>query len=239
MSPPILKATSFPLSDVRLLGGPFESEHEITAKYLLELDPKRLLAGFRVNSGLPQGAEIYGGWETGGLSGHSLGHYLTACSQEYARARDARYKAKVDEIVAGLAECQRARPDGFLMAFRFEKGFDRARLDKIWADVAAGKITTGGFDLNGMWSPWYVHHKVMAGLLDANALCGNKEALHVAEKFADWAINETKDLKPEDWQKMLRCEYGGMNDSLAELYARTKDEKYLDLSRKFYDNAVL
>jgi len=232
-------ASPFPLSDVRLLGGAFEKSHEATAKYLLTLDPERLLAGFRVNSGLQPKGEIYGGWETGGLSGHSLGHYLSACSQEYAHTGDARYKAKVDAIVDGLVECQAARPDGFICAFRFEHDFDRKRIDGIWADVKAGKLHSGGFDLNGMWSPWYVHHKVLAGLLDAQALCGNSKALGVAEKFADWAYEETKDLTPAQWQQMLGTEYGGMNDSLAELYSRTKNSRYLDLSRKFYDNRVL
>jgi DUF1680 family protein len=239
MTPPKQIASQFPLSAVKLLGGPFEVAHQATAKYLLDLEPKRLLAGFRANSSLEPGAKIYGGWETGGLSGHSLGHYLTACSQEYARTKDSRYKKKVDELVAGLAECQRARGDGFIMAFRFEKGFDRARLDKIWADISKGEIKSGGFDLNGMWSPWYVHHKVLAGLLDAQALCGNAEALKVSERFADWAVAETKDLTDQQWQDMLGCEYGGMNESLAELYARTKQKRYLDLSRKFYDHRVL
>ncbi|RYG25211.1 glycosyl hydrolase, partial [bacterium] len=106
MNAPKTVATPFPLSAIRLLGGPFETSHKATATYLLEIDPARLLAGFRVNSGLPAGAEIYGGWETGGLSGHSLGHYLTACAQEYAHTGDVRYKQKVDAIVDGLVECQ-------------------------------------------------------------------------------------------------------------------------------------
>ena len=38
-------ATPFPLTDVRLLGGPFGASHEATARYLLTLDPDRLLAG--------------------------------------------------------------------------------------------------------------------------------------------------------------------------------------------------
>jgi uncharacterized protein len=238
-APPVLVAKPFPLSAVRLLRGPFEEEHARMAKYLLELDPDRLLAGFRANAGLQPKGEIYGGWETGGLAGHSLGHYLAACSQEFARTGDPRFKAKVTAIVDGLAECQKARGDGFLMAFRFENGFDRARLDKTWADVAAGNLRSGGFDLNGMWSPWYVHHKVLAGLLDANSLCGDREALGVAEKFADWAIAETKRLTDAQWQQMLQCEYGGMNDALAALYERTKSEKYLNLARKFYDKRVL
>ncbi len=239
MNPPKLAAQPFPLSSVKLLDGPFRVAEMATSRYLLLLDAERLLAGFRENSGLAPKAKIYGGWETGGLSGHSLGHYLTACAQEFARTKNQLFKDKVDAIVTGLAECQKARGDGFLMAFRFDKGFDRQRLDKIWADVAKGEIRTGGFDLNGMWSPWYVHHKVLAGLLDAQELCGNTQALSVAERFADWAVEETKALTEVQWQKMLGCEYGGMNESLAELYARTKQPKYLELARKFYDHKVL
>ncbi len=239
MRKPQIVAQPFPLSDIRLTGGPFATSHEATAKYLLTLEPERLLAGFRVNSGLKAKGEIYGGWETGGLSGHSLGHYLTACSQEFAHSGDKRYKEKVDAIVEGLAECQQSRPDGFLSAFRFQGGFDRVRLDKIWGDVKAGTLRSGGFDLNGMWSPWYVHHKVLAGLLDAQALCENNKAIEVAQKFADWAIEETKELDAQHWQRMLGTEYGGMNDCLAELYSRTKDHKYLELAQKFYDTRVL
>jgi len=240
-------ATPFPLADIRVTGGRFAHATDLTAKYLLDLDPERLLAGFRANAGLAPKGEIYGGWETGGLSGHSLGHYLTACAQEYARTGDKRFKDKVNAIVQGLAECQAARGDGFLCAFRFDRpgpngepaGFDPERLDAIWAEVAAGNLRSGGFDLNGMWSPWYVHHKVFAGLLDAHALCNNSDALPVAAKFGKWAVDITKNLTPEQWQTMLGTEYGGMNESLAELYARTKEPRYLALARKFYDNRVL
>ena len=236
---PKIAAQPFDLADVRLLGGPFETAHLATEKYLISIDTNRLLAGFRINSGLPPKGEIYGGWETGGLAGHSLGHYLSACAQEYAHYGNKRFKVKVDEIVEGLGECQSARPDGFLSAFNFNEGFNRKRLDGIWADVKAGKLKSGGFDLNGMWSPWYVHHKVIAGLLDVHAMCGNQHALKVAQKFADWAYDETKDLTPEQWQKMLSTEYGGMNEALTELYVRTKNPRDLVLAQKFYDNRVL
>ena len=239
MPDPKIVAQPFDLSDVRLLGGPFETAHRATEKYLLTVDTNRLLAGFRINSGLPSKGEIYGGWETGGLAGHSLGHYLSACAQEYSHYGDKRFKAKADAIVDGLAECQQARPDGFLSAFNFNDGFNRKKLDAIWADVKAGKMRSGGFDLNGMWSPWYVHHKVLAGLLDVNSMCSSPKALQVAQKFADWAYDETKDLTPDQWQKMLGTEYGGMNDSLTELYVRTKNARDLELAQKFYDNRVL
>lgn len=227
----LVQAEPFSLGDVRLLGGPWLFANQADAKYLLTVDPDRLLHSFRVNSGLPPKAPIYGGWEDSGLAGHSLGHYLTACSQQYAATHDKRYKDKVDYIVSELTACQKNRPDGYIAAM--------PNGDKVWAEVKRGEIRSGGFDLNGLWSPWYTHHKVLAGLLDAYRLAGNREALTVAEKFADWAIDETKNLTDEQWQKMLACEYGGMNDALAELYAATGQRKYLDLSRKFYDNRVL
>ena len=40
-------------------------------------------------------------------------------------------------------------------------------------------------------------------------------------------------------QEMLRCEYGGMNEVLADLYADTGDARYLALSRRFHDERVL
>lgn len=229
-SSPIV-AEPFPLSKVRLLYGPFMKAEEVCSAYLLKVDPDRLLSSFREHSGLKPKGKIYGGWENSGLAGHSLGHYLTACAQEYASTRDKRFKEKTDYIVSELVACQKSRPDGYISAI--PDG------DAKWAEVRKGNIRSGGFDLNGMWSPWYTHHKVLAGLLDAYHLTGNKAALGVAEKFADWAIYETKDLTPDQWQNMLRCEYGGMNEVLAELYTLTKQEKYLDLSRKFYDHVVL
>src|SRR5207244_2032370 len=111
--------------------------------------------------------------------------------------------------------------------------------DRMWAEVKKGDIRSKGFDLNGLWSPWYTHHKVLAGLVDAYRIAHNKDALAVAEKFADWSIEETKALTDEQWQKMLGTEYGGMNDVLTDIYSLSGQTKYLDLARKFYDHRVL
>lgn len=232
-------ASSFPLSAVELLDGPFLKAKTLTAKYLLSLETDRLLAGFRINSGLEPQAEIYGGWEAMGLAGHSIGHYLTAASQEYSRSRDSRFHQKVEAIVAGLDECQEAREDGFLSAFRYPDGFDKYRLEQTWKDICEGDMKSAGFDLNGMWAPWYVHHKILVGLMDAWRLCGISRGLKVAVRFAEWAIEVTQNLNDEQWQTMLHCEYGGMNEALADLYALTIDQRFLDLARKFYDIKIL
>ena len=225
------KVAPFPLADVKLLGGPWLDAMEADAKYLLTVDPDRLLHSFRENAGLKAKAPIYEGWEHSGLAGHSLGHYLSACAQQYATSKDVRYKKVIDRIVGELAECQDHRKDGYIGAI--------PNGDHLWSEVKLGHIRTGGFDLNGYWSPWYTCHKIFAGLMDAYTLTGSKRALVIAERFGDWAIVTTKDLNDDQWQHMLGCEYGGMNEAMAELYALTGNKQYLALSRKFYDNAVL
>src|SRR6185436_431475 len=86
-----LQAFAFSLNDVRLLdGSPFKNAMEKDAQYLLTLDPDRLLHRFHLNAGLPTKGEVYGGWESMGLSGHTLGHYLSACAMMYASTGDQR-----------------------------------------------------------------------------------------------------------------------------------------------------
>ncbi|HLI94016.1 MAG TPA: beta-L-arabinofuranosidase domain-containing protein, partial [Puia sp.] len=166
-----------------------------------------------------------------GLAGHTLGHYLSACSMEYAATGDARFRVRVNYIVTELALCQKARGSGYIGAI--------PREDSLWSEVAAGKIRSHGFDLNGAWSPWYTVHKVMAGLLDAYLYAGNAEALRVERAMADWTGTIVAHLSDSVRQRMLACEYGGMNEVLANTYAITGDRKYLALSYDFYDRRIL
>jgi len=227
-----IKAYAFNLKDVRLsAGSPFKNAMDRDAGFLLSIDAGRLLHRFYKNAELPVRGDVYGGWESEGLSGHTLGHYLSACSMMFASTGDNRFKQKVDFIVDELKRCQQARKTGYVGAIPNE--------DSIFGKVARGIIKTGGFDLNGGWSPWYTVHKVMAGLLDAWLYCDNKKALSIVTGMADWVEQTLKGLSPEQMELMLRCEYGGMNDVLANLYAITGTKKYLDLSYKFYDDFVM
>lgn len=224
-------ANAFELSDVRLLDGPFKHAQDLDAAYLLKLEPDRFLAWFRKEAGLTPRAAVYGGWESQGVAGHCLGHYLSACSLMYQSTSDPRFRARVDYIINDLAECQRANGNGYLAAIPKGK--------EIFAQVARGEISSKGFDLNGGWVPWYTMHKLMAGLRDSYLLCKNNLALAVWRALADWTIDTTRNLTDEQWQRMLACEHGGMNETLADLYAITRQPKYLDLSEKFYHHAVL
>ena len=226
-----IKAYSFDLKDVKLLPGPFKQAMEADAAYLLSIEPDRLLSAFRTHSGLQAKGKMYGGWESSGLAGHTLGHYLSAISMQYASTRNPEFLKRVNYIVSELKECQVARKTGYIGAIPKE--------DTIWAEVAKGDIRSHGFDLNGGWSPWYTVHKVMAGLLDAYLYCGNTQALEVCKGMANWTGETIKNLDDEKIQKMLLCEYGGMAEALTNLYAITGDKKYLGLSYKFYDKRVL
>jgi DUF1680 family protein len=225
-----IQAYSFDLQDVQLLDGPFKTAMEADVRYLALIEPDRLLADFREHAGLTAKGKRYGGWESSGLAGHSLGHYLSACAMHYAVTKDKQFLDKVNYVVDELAECQPKR-HGYLGAIPKE--------DSVWGEVEKGNIRSRGFDLNGAWSPWYTVHKIMAGLLDAYLYCDNKKALAVETGMADWTGHIIRNLPDSSLQRMLFCEYGGMNDVLVNTYAMTGNKKYLDLSYKFHDKRIL
>jgi DUF1680 family protein len=231
--PASLAARPFPLGDVQLLDSPFKEAMERNAAYLLSLEPDRLLHNFRLYAGLAPKGESYGGWERLGIAGHTLGHYLTAISQQYAATGDPRFKARIDYIIAELALCQAAYGDGYVgglppLEFKTIHDFRKGIVE------LQGQHTFKG----GAWVPWYTEHKVLNGLKDAWILAGNLQARDVALRLADWADSVTAGLTPEQLQQMLAVEHGGMMDVLVELYGLTGNTRYLDASRRFYHRAV-
>lgn len=234
----ILKVRPLPLNGVRLTGGPLKNAQELDAKYLLELEPDRMLAYLRQRAGLEPKGKPYGGWDGAGrqLTGHIAGHYLSAVSLMWAATGDVRFKQRADYIVSELKTIQDAQGDGYLGALMDNQGVD----GKIhFEELCKGIIRSGGFDLNGLWSPWYVEHKIFAGLRDAYRYTGNRTALDVEIKFAGWAESIVSKLDDEQTQKMLATEFGGMNEVTADLYADTGDPRWLALSGKFEHRALI
>jgi len=222
----------FSLTDVKLLDGPFKHATDLNIQTLLNYEPDRLLANFRAEAGLKPKAMHYMGWENETLAGHSLGHYLSGLSLMYQTTGNPEFLKRVNYIVEELKACQDAEGDGYIGAVPGEK--------KILLDqVAKGDIRSRGFDLNGIWSPFYTQHKILAGLRDAYHLCGNKTALEVEEKFAGWIWTVVSGMSDNQVQEMLRCEYGGISETFEDLYADTKNEKYLELTNIFYQKVVL
>ena len=234
----LIKARPLPINDVRLLGGPLKKAQDLDAQYLLELEPNRMLAFLRQRAGLEPRAKPYGGWDGAGrqLTGHIVGHYLSAVSISWAATGDVRFKERADYIVKELQEIQKAQGDGYIGALLDNQNVD----GKVrFQELSKGVIKSGGFDLNGLWSPWYVEHKIFAGLRDAYRYTGNQTALDVETKFAAWAESIVSKLDDDQIQKMLNTEFGGMNEVMADLYADTGDKRWLAVSDKFEHRAII
>ena len=222
----------FELTDITLLDGPFKHATQLNKESLLRYEPDRFLSKFRCEAGLKPKAEPYEGWEAESLAGHSLGHYLSGCALMYQSTNDNRFLERVSYIVDELEVCQLADSEGYIGAMPNGK--------KIFEnEVAKGNIKSQGFNLNGIWAPFYTQHKILAGLRDAYQLCGVEKALDIEKKFADWINSVVENLNDEQIQKMLHCEHGGMNEVLVDLYVDTNNKKYLNLSKVFHHKAIL
>lgn len=217
-----IKVRPFSITDIKLLDGPFKHAEELNEKYLLSLEPDRLLHTFRLTAGVPTSASPYGGWEKPDceLRGHAVGHYLSGCALAYQSSGNEKLKEQAAQVVAGMASCQAKFPSGYLSAYPEEL------IDRV-------------VDRKRVWAPWYTLHKIYAGLLDQYQLCGNKQALEVLEKAMGWVDSRMSRLSDEQMQKMLDCEHGGMNEVIANLYGVTGNEKHLKLAIRFNHHAVL
>jgi uncharacterized protein len=225
------KAESFPLSDVRLLDGPFKHAEQLDVKYILEMDVDRLLAPYLREAGLKPKAESYGNWENTGLDGHIGGHYLSALSMMYASTGDQRIKERMEYMISEFKRCQDNTPDGYLGGVPGST--------ELWKNISQGKINAASFSLNNKWVPLYNIHKIYAGLRDAWLFGESVVAKEMLIKLTDWACKLVENLTDEQIQDMLRSEHGGLNEVFADVAAITGESKYLKLARQFSHQAIL
>ncbi|HVS76321.1 MAG TPA: beta-L-arabinofuranosidase domain-containing protein [Steroidobacteraceae bacterium] len=238
-----LACREFDPADVTLLPGPFHDNMRRDLEYLASFDCDRLLAPFEEVAGLPTRAPSLGGWESQGLASHYCGHYLSAAAMMHAHTRDPRLEQKVDQLLPRLAACQEANgrddPD-----FRgYCTGIPRSK--PAFRRVLAGHIDVGDpraiytFSLNGMWSPWYTVHKVMAGLRDVWLRMGRAQAKDILLGMTEWCAQFPRKLGVAQMQTMLVSEQGGMNEVLADVYAITGEETHRALAEQFNQVAQL
>ena len=229
---------TLPLGAVELTDGYCVNALQKEVSYLLSLQEGRLLAGFYENAGLKTPFVRYGGWESGLIGGHTLGHYLTALSQAYVNAgtssaEKAKFYEKATRIVDGLAECQANSKgeEGFLWgAPLLRAGCAEAQFDNL----ERGKTNI----VREAWVPWYTMHKILAGLLDAYKLTAYGPALKVASALGDWVYDRASKWSSATLKKVLSVEYGGMNDALYELYGLTGKESHA-VAAHFFDEEEL
>lgn len=221
----------FPLNNVELLESPFRQAQQTDLKYILAMEPDRLLAPYLREAGLTPKAPSYTNWENTGLDGHIGGHYLSALSMMYAATGNQEIKQRLDYMIRELKHCQDNVGTGFI-------GGTPGSI-QLWKEIKEGNIRAGGFDLNGRWVPLYNIHKTYAGLRDAYIFANNEIAFEMLVKLTDWMIDVTTSLTDEQMQDMLRSEHGGLNETFADVYAITGQQKYLDLARRFSHRAIL
>ena len=225
------RVESFPISSVRLGESQFLKNQQMDIHYLLGLDADRLLAPYLKEAGLTPKAENYSNWENTGLDGHIGGHYLSALSYTYAATGNEEIEDRLDYVMKELKRCQDAAGDGYL------SGVPGGR--KIWKELSEGNIRANSFGLNDRWVPLYNIHKIYAGLRDAYLIAGRSEAKTMLIKLTDWMVQLVSGLTDEQIQKMLISEQGGLNETFADVYGITKDQKYLKLAHQFSDQQML
>ncbi|MBR5068707.1 MAG: glycoside hydrolase family 127 protein [Bacteroidales bacterium] len=226
-----LYADEFPLGDVSLLDSPLKKAQDLNVITLLKYDCDRLLAPYRKEAGLEPKAPTYPNWD--GLDGHVGGHYLTAMAQNAALGNE-ECRRRMEYMIGELQVCADANIKNHPEWGRGYVG-GMPNSEKIWSTFKKG-------DFNiyfGSWAPFYNLHKMYAGLRDAWLYCGNEQALKLFLGFCDWAIDLTADLSDEQMESMLGNEHGGINEVLADAYAITGEQKYLDVARRFSHRRLL
>lgn len=224
-----MAAESFDLKDVRLLPSRFKDNVSRDSAWMASIDINSIIHSFYNNAGVYAGREggymtvrKPGGWESLDceLRGHTTGHLMSAYGLMYATTGNRRFKQKGDSIVAGLAKVQAALGNGYLSAFPEECINRNLRGEPVWA-------------------PWYTLHKILSGLIDQYLYADNRQALEVARKMGDWAYNKLKGQSEATRQKMIRNEFGGINEAFYNLYALTGNKNYQWLAQWFYHNEVI
>lgn len=221
----------FPLGDITLLDGPLKHARDLNVQVLLKYDCDRMLAPYRKEAGLQPRKPSYPNWD--GLDGHVGGRYLSALAINAATGNEEcrkRMEYMISELQLVL-DANNQRPEAW--CHNYIGGVPNSA--KMWTAFSKGDF--GPYF--GTWAPFYNIHKMYAGLRDAWLYCGNEQAKNLFLKFCDWAVDITRDLNDEQMEKMLGNEHGGMNEVLADAYAITGEQKYLDCARRFSHRMLL
>ncbi len=233
----------FPLSRVRLTGGPLQWQQEQNRKYLLRLEPDRMLSRFRSEAGLKPKAAQYGGWESPrhllDLPGAILGFYMAGAAMTVEATGDAELKRRLEYVVDELEAVQNAYGDGYALAIKGRQGlFDEIASGKI--DLVYSPKSQYGYMVNGHFAPVYTLNKLLIGLYRVHVATGSEKARRVFLRLSDWFGGKVVDrLSDAQLQKLLDCESGSMPETYVEAFLMTGDEKYRRWARRLCHERAL
>jgi DUF1680 family protein len=218
---------TFHLQDVKLLPGIFKDAENTDMRYIMAMDPDRLLAPYLREADLLLKKESYTNWENTGLDGHIGGHYLSALSMMYASTGNKQVLQRLNYVITELKRVQDKNGNGYI------GGVPGSR--ELWIEVMKGDLKS----FKKKWVPFYNIHKVFAGLRDAYLYADNETAKTMLIKFSDWFVQLSVSITPQKMQEILQTEHGGVNEVLADVYEITGNKKYLDAAYSFSHQAIL
>ncbi|MEU3613606.1 beta-L-arabinofuranosidase domain-containing protein [Streptomyces sp. NPDC006872] len=101
--------------------------------------------------------------------------------------------------------------------------------------IALESMTSG--DYTKVWAPYYTAHKILKGLLDAYLATDDARALDLASGMCDWMYSRLSKLPDATLQRMWGIfssgEFGGIVETIADLYTITGKADHLALAKLF------
>ncbi|MFI1034053.1 beta-L-arabinofuranosidase domain-containing protein [Streptomyces sp. NPDC020951] len=101
--------------------------------------------------------------------------------------------------------------------------------------IALESMTSG--DYTKVWAPYYTAHKILKGLLDACLATDDARALDLASGMCDWMYSRLSKLPDATLQRMWGIfssgEFGGIVETIADLYTITGKAEHLALAKLF------
>ena len=227
----IMMLNSFRPEKVHLMPGLFKERADVNREYLMELSNQGLLQNFYLEAGIvmpglqivenPESAKLHWGWEapTCQLRGHFTGHFMSAAAMLAATENDYELEAKLNKLIDEMEKCQELNGGKWCGSIP-EKYFEKL----------------AGNDY--IWSPQYVMHKTLLGLMHAYLYAGNKKALKILDGLADWYTDWVKDMQERNPHAVYSGEEGGMLEVWATLYELTGDKKYWNLAQAYAEPSI-
>ncbi len=219
------------VKNVKLLPSIFKERYDLNRNYLMGLKNQGLLQNHYLEAGIilpglqvlhnPDTDDIHWGWDapTCQLRGHFLGHWLSAAASIFVSENDYELKAKLDKMIDELFRCQELNGGEWIGSIP-EKYFEK--LEKS----------------QHVWSPQYVMHKTLMGLMHCYIYAGNGKALEIIDKLSDWYVKWTDDMLQKNPRAIYNGEESGMLEVWITLYEVSQNNKYLELAQKYSDPRV-
>ena len=146
----------------------------------------------------------------------------------YAASGDTRLKERMEYMLDVMERCQKKFDSDKTGLYGYIGGYPN---NALWTTLYSGNMDT--FNQCRGHVPFYVQHKVLAGLRDAYVYGGSERAKEMFLKMCDWVINVVAKFSESQMQSILNTEHGGVNETLADAYLLSGDKKYLTAAKRF------